>query len=327
MRVERGQHAVDRGLDQLALVDLLDILRADPLEDVAEQVELLVDAAVALLRKQRPGHLRRRHETQKRAARRRHHQLAHLLVSPSARRRGPGYPARRRTNSRDRPAAPPRAPPDTGFRRRLAPPPVASPLNIASTSGDSSAHQTQGRAFRHDLPRLAERLGETREHEQDVGRRLEDQHVAVVEQRAAEPDRRGDRRGDQRTGRRSRRRPGRSPPPLTVPANGQAPGVPLRARASGIAAPSCRSMVWPRPPANASSVSTRREAARCGPDPRRTAAAGPRAARRPRPVPRAPPAPRSGPPTASPRPRSAPPSTRPVRSAHRARRQPRAPAR
>ena len=45
MRVERGQHAVDRGLDQLAFVDLLDILRANAFEDVAKQVKLLVDIA------------------------------------------------------------------------------------------------------------------------------------------------------------------------------------------------------------------------------------------------------------------------------------------
>lgn len=39
MRVERSQHAVQRGFDQLLVGDLLDILAADPLEDVAEQVE------------------------------------------------------------------------------------------------------------------------------------------------------------------------------------------------------------------------------------------------------------------------------------------------
>jgi hypothetical protein len=43
MRVERGEHAVDRGLDQLFGVDRLDILGADAFEDVAEQVELFID--------------------------------------------------------------------------------------------------------------------------------------------------------------------------------------------------------------------------------------------------------------------------------------------
>jgi hypothetical protein len=42
MRVERIQHAVDRRLDELLIAHLLDILRADPLEHVAEQVELAV---------------------------------------------------------------------------------------------------------------------------------------------------------------------------------------------------------------------------------------------------------------------------------------------
>ena len=40
MRVERGQHAVDRRLDQLLVADLLDIFGAHPLEHVAEQLEL-----------------------------------------------------------------------------------------------------------------------------------------------------------------------------------------------------------------------------------------------------------------------------------------------
>ena len=43
MRVERGQHAVDRGLDQLLLVNLFDILRADAFKDVTEEVQLLID--------------------------------------------------------------------------------------------------------------------------------------------------------------------------------------------------------------------------------------------------------------------------------------------
>ena len=42
MRVERGQHAVDGRLDQRRLIGLLDIVRPDALEHVAEQVELTV---------------------------------------------------------------------------------------------------------------------------------------------------------------------------------------------------------------------------------------------------------------------------------------------
>src|SRR6185312_14873673 len=42
MRIEAGQHAADRGLDQLAVVGLLDIVAADPLEHVAEQIKLAI---------------------------------------------------------------------------------------------------------------------------------------------------------------------------------------------------------------------------------------------------------------------------------------------
>jgi hypothetical protein len=42
MRVERGQHAGDGGFDQLLLVRLLDIVGADLLEDVAEQIKVAV---------------------------------------------------------------------------------------------------------------------------------------------------------------------------------------------------------------------------------------------------------------------------------------------
>jgi hypothetical protein len=42
MRIERGQHAVDRGLDQLLVVRRLDVVVADALEHLAEQVELLI---------------------------------------------------------------------------------------------------------------------------------------------------------------------------------------------------------------------------------------------------------------------------------------------
>ncbi len=42
MRIEAGQHAGDRGLDQLAVVGLLDIVAAHALEHVAEQIELAI---------------------------------------------------------------------------------------------------------------------------------------------------------------------------------------------------------------------------------------------------------------------------------------------
>jgi hypothetical protein len=47
MRVEAGQHAGDRGLHELAVGHRLDGVVADALERLAEQVELLVDAALA----------------------------------------------------------------------------------------------------------------------------------------------------------------------------------------------------------------------------------------------------------------------------------------
>ena len=42
MRIERGEHAVDRGLDELGLVRALDVVRADLLEHVAEEAELTI---------------------------------------------------------------------------------------------------------------------------------------------------------------------------------------------------------------------------------------------------------------------------------------------
>ena len=42
MRIERGDHAVDRALDQPGVVGLLDIVGPDPLEHVAEQIELRI---------------------------------------------------------------------------------------------------------------------------------------------------------------------------------------------------------------------------------------------------------------------------------------------
>src|SRR6185312_15619327 len=42
MRIEPGEHAVDRGFDQLAVVRLLHVVGAHALEHVAEQIELSV---------------------------------------------------------------------------------------------------------------------------------------------------------------------------------------------------------------------------------------------------------------------------------------------
>ena len=44
MRIERGEHALDRGFDELLVRDRLDVGRADLLEHVAEQVQLLIGA-------------------------------------------------------------------------------------------------------------------------------------------------------------------------------------------------------------------------------------------------------------------------------------------
>ena len=42
MRIERGDHAVDGAFDQLGVVGLLDIVGPDPLEHLAEQIELRI---------------------------------------------------------------------------------------------------------------------------------------------------------------------------------------------------------------------------------------------------------------------------------------------
>jgi len=94
MRVERGQHAVDRGLDQGLGLDLLDILRADALEDVAEKIELLVDIArpVTLLRQKGRGHLRGDHGACQDADCGGHQEFSHVslfLVGCEPRRGGP----------------------------------------------------------------------------------------------------------------------------------------------------------------------------------------------------------------------------------------------
>ena len=43
MRVKRGEHAVDRSADQVFGRNLFDILRTDPLEHIAEQIQLFID--------------------------------------------------------------------------------------------------------------------------------------------------------------------------------------------------------------------------------------------------------------------------------------------
>ena len=46
VRIERGQHAVDRRFDQHRVVGLLDVVGAHPLQHVAEEVELTVELGV-----------------------------------------------------------------------------------------------------------------------------------------------------------------------------------------------------------------------------------------------------------------------------------------
>jgi hypothetical protein len=111
MRVERGQHAVDRRLDQRAFVDLFDVVGADALEHVAEQVELLVDGGVArlFLRKERPGHLRAEDNAASKPPDCRHDQLVHMLrsfVRPASV-RAPRFVSRTRTSLSGPPCARP----------------------------------------------------------------------------------------------------------------------------------------------------------------------------------------------------------------------------
>ena len=46
MRIEAGEHAVDRAVDQLLVIDLVDIIAADAFEHVHQRVEFLVGIAV-----------------------------------------------------------------------------------------------------------------------------------------------------------------------------------------------------------------------------------------------------------------------------------------
>ena len=72
MRIEAGQHAVDRGFDQLGVVRLLDIVGAHALEHVAEQIELAVGVRRRRLRARADEHDARlgREQRQRRARRR-----------------------------------------------------------------------------------------------------------------------------------------------------------------------------------------------------------------------------------------------------------------
>ena len=71
VRVEGGEHAVDRRIDQHRVVRLVDIVAADALEHVAEQVQLLVDFRVGrggrigpgdIQNRRGPGEARQHHE-------------------------------------------------------------------------------------------------------------------------------------------------------------------------------------------------------------------------------------------------------------------------
>ena len=55
MRIERGQHAVDRRIDQLGVVDRLDIIGAHALENVAEQIELAIGVRADRFGRRREG--------------------------------------------------------------------------------------------------------------------------------------------------------------------------------------------------------------------------------------------------------------------------------
>ena len=83
MRVQRAEHAVNGGLDQLTFVDLLDILGADPFKDVPEKVKLLIDIGVAggFLRQQRSGHLRGCNHTGQCSANSGHDEFLHCALS------------------------------------------------------------------------------------------------------------------------------------------------------------------------------------------------------------------------------------------------------
>jgi hypothetical protein len=55
MRVERGEHAVDRRFDSLALVDVGDIILLDAREHVGEQFKLTIDVALIAIARSGPS--------------------------------------------------------------------------------------------------------------------------------------------------------------------------------------------------------------------------------------------------------------------------------
>jgi hypothetical protein len=71
MRVERGQHPVDRALDQSVIVDLIDIIGLHSLVDAHELLKLVVIGDVG--RRERAG--RHRDESERRNERKRWKQL------------------------------------------------------------------------------------------------------------------------------------------------------------------------------------------------------------------------------------------------------------
>ena len=79
MRVKRGKHAIDGRFDQVFRLDLFKILAANALEDIAEQIQLLVDRAgfLGFLRNQGSGKLRCQNRASDRAAKGGHHEFPH----------------------------------------------------------------------------------------------------------------------------------------------------------------------------------------------------------------------------------------------------------
>ena len=85
MGIERGQHAVDRRLDQFAFVGLLDIIGADFLEDVAEQIELAIGVGGGGARAAADKQTRLRAQSDRRRANRRaQNQIGNLAHHPRA---------------------------------------------------------------------------------------------------------------------------------------------------------------------------------------------------------------------------------------------------
>ena len=85
MRIERSDHAVDRAFDQLGVVGLLDIVGPDPLEYLAEQIELRigVDTGRSAGDGDRQRALRRGHEQGQAGACRRTEEKKEILAHGS----------------------------------------------------------------------------------------------------------------------------------------------------------------------------------------------------------------------------------------------------